>query len=204
MEILLVDDHALFRDGLRLLLTTLSPDARLHEAESLDRALSLAREHPVSLCLLDLDLKKERGFPGIGRIRSVSPKIAIIVVSGSDAPPTVRACMEAGARSYIPKSVPSERFLRALKQVMAGETFLPPGLEDLGSETMSDFPKLTPRQQEVLYAMSRGLPTKRIARELSLSEYTVKDHISDLFQILGVTNRVEAVNKASRLYLRPH
>jgi DNA-binding NarL/FixJ family response regulator len=203
MEILLVDDHALFRDGLRLLILTLMPEARLHEAESLDKALSLVRQHPVSLCLLDLDLRKERGFPGISRISSVAPNVAIIVVSGSEDRPTVQACMEAGARSYIPKSVTSEKFRYALKQVMDGESFLPPGLEDLDPGMLSDFPKLTPRQQEVLYAMSRGLPTKRIARELSLSEYTVKDHISDLFRALGVTNRVEAVNKASRLYLRP-
>ncbi|NDU90644.1 MAG: response regulator transcription factor, partial [Ferrovum sp.] len=64
-------------------------------------------------------------------------------------------------------------------------------------------PNLTPRQREVLYALSRGFSTKLIAKELSLSEYTVKDHISDLFRILGVKNRVEAITKTNLLYLRP-
>ena len=203
MDILLVNDHTLFRDGLRLLLSTLTLDARLHEADTLDTAISLAQQHPVSLCLLDLDLRKERGFPGISRIRAIAPKVSVIIVSGSDDQPIVRACLEAGAKSYIPKTVTSEKFLQALKRVMDGEVFLPPGMEDLDPNPPSDSPILTPRQREVLYAMSRGLPTKLIARELSLSEYTVKDHISDLFRVLEVSNRVEAVNKASRLYLRP-
>ena len=204
MKILLVDDHALFRGGLRMLISTLTPEALLYEAVAVDNAVALAREHPdLSLCLLDLDLRQERGLPALDQIKSLAPKVSIVIVSGSEDRSTVQACLEAGATSYIPKSVTSEKFLYALKRVMDGETFLPPEMENLNPDTPSNAPKLTPRQREVLYAISRGLPTKEIAKELSLSEYTVKDHISDLFRLLRVSNRVEAINKANHLYLRP-
>lgn len=187
-----------------MLISTLTPEALIYEAANVDNALALGQEHPdLSLCLLDLDLRKERGLPALGQIKALALKVSIVIVSGSEDRSTVHACLEAGATSYIPKSVTSDSFLHALKRVMDGEVFLPPGTENLNPDTPSNAPKLTPRQREVLFAMSRGLPTKRIARELSLSEYTVKDHISDLFRVLGVSNRVEAINKANRLYLRP-
>ena len=205
MKILLIDDHALFRAGMRLLLGTIAPDVQVFEASTVGESLVLAQAHPdLQLCLLDLELKQERGLPALGQIKAAAPGVAVVIVSGSEDRATVRACLEAGAMSYIPKSVPSEVFLQALLRVLAGEVFLPPGIGDGDPVSPPAAPAMTPRQREVLYALSRGLPTKLIARELSLSEYTVKEHIGEVFRILGVHSRTEAVIKASRLYLRRH
>ena len=202
MKVLIVDDHALFRDGLRLLLTSICPDATLFETGTVADALSVLVKHPdLTLCLLDLNLKQERGLPLLRKIRLEVPDVPVIMISGSDDSETVRACIEAGAMSYIPKSLSSEEFLNAVKHILEGRFFFPYDEDD--TSVSSDIPRLTPRQREVLYALSRGFSTKSIARELSLSEYTVKDHISDLFRILGVKNRVEAITKTSLLYLRP-
>ncbi|MHB8847905.1 MAG: LuxR C-terminal-related transcriptional regulator [Burkholderiales bacterium] len=203
MKILLVDDHALFRAGLRLLLATIAPDVILFEAATVDEALALATAHQdMMLCLLDLELKLEQGLPVLKRIKAAAPDVAVVIVSASEDWSTVRICLEAGAMSYIPKSATSEMFLHALLGVLAGEVFLPPGFNYIDEFSPPAVSILTPRQHEVLEALSRGLPTKQIARELSLSEYTIKEHIANIFRILGVHNRVEAIIKANRLLVR--
>ncbi len=204
MKILLIDDHALFRAGVRLLLCTLAPEVQIFEVSGVSDAITVAQSHPdLKLCLLDLELKYERGLPALNQIRAVAPEVSVVIVSGSEDRATVQACLDAGAMSYIPKSVPSEILLHALRRVLVGEVFLPPDIIGVGiSGSQPIAPSLTPRQREVLYALSRGLSTKLIARELSLSEYTVKEHVAELFRILEVHTRLEAVIKASRLYLR--
>ena len=205
MHILLVDDHALFRAGLRLLLGSLCPQVRILEAGCLDEALEhLHRHGDVRVCLLDLDLKGDQGLPAIERMRQCAPEAAVVIVSAADDPVTVRACIEAGAMSYITKSSPPEVLTLALKRVLVGEVFLPRSIQPEGDEAASGGRNLTRRQLEVLAALSRGLSTKLIARELALSEHTVKEYLSDIFRLLEVHNRTEAVIKASRLGLRTH
>ena len=126
MHILLVDDHALFRGGLRLLLASLSPEVRFLEAANVEEAVAQAREHQdLRVCLLDLDLKQDHGLPAIGRIRQCAPNAAIVIVSAADDPITVRACIEAGAMSYITKSSPPDLLTLALRRVLDGEVALP-------------------------------------------------------------------------------
>ncbi len=199
MKILLVDDHALFRAGLRLLLSTIHHDARLIEASTLAEAAALATAHPdLQLCLLDLGLRDGYGLRAVASLREAAPEVAVVIVSGSEEPSAIRACIDAGAMSYIPKSVDPDVLTQALRRVLAGEVFLPPGLfGEMEAETAR--PVLTPRQRDVLRALGRGLPTKTIARELGLSEHTVKEHIAGVFHLLGAHNRTEAVIKSSRL-----
>ncbi len=199
MKILIVDDHALFRAGLRMLLATIGQDTTCLEAPTIAEALTLITQHAdIELCLLDLVLKQERGFDAIGRIKALSSSIAIVVVSGAEDSATIRSCIDAGAMSYIPKSVAPEVLTHALQRVLTGAVYLP---EQVASTLESNLTvgSLTPRQQQVLQGLSRGLPTKLIARELALSEHTVKDHITSIFQAFGVRNRTEAVIKASQL-----
>ncbi len=205
MHILLVDDHALFRAGLRLLLGSLCPQARILEAGCIEDALGHLQQHDdVRVCLLDLDLKTDQGLPAIECMRQCAPAAAVVIVSAADDPVTVRACIEAGAMSYITKSSPPEVLTLALKRVLVGEVFLPRSIQPEGDEAASGGRNLTRRQLEVLAALSRGLSTKLIARELALSEHTVKEYLSDIFRLLEVHNRTEAVIKASRLGLRAH
>src|SRR5579863_6221693 len=202
VKILLVDDHALFRAGLRMLLGTIGQNVSCVEAGNITDALALLERDPeVQMCLLDLALKNEHGLAAIQRIKETAPQVAVVVVSGAEESATIARCIDAGAMSFIPKSVTPDVLKHALQQVLAGAVYLPDQIVS-AIENQPPCPHLTPRQLQVLRALSRGLPTKLIARELELSEYTVKDHIALVFQALGARNRTEAVIKASQLRLQ--
>ncbi|BAP88084.1 response regulator [Burkholderiales bacterium GJ-E10] len=205
MKILLVDDHALFRAGLRLLLSTIDRDAFLLEAGTLAEALAIAAANPdLQLCLLDLTLREDYGLRAVAQLRAAAPAVAIVVVSGSEEPSVVRSCIDNGAMSFIPKSAEPEELASALRRVLQGQVVLPCGIHIDDVEPQSARPVLTPRQRDVLRCLQRGLPTKLIARELAISEYTAKEYIARIFEILGVRNRTEAVIRSSRSSLRPH
>ncbi len=205
MDILLVDDHALFRAGLRLLLASLRPDMIVFEASGVEQALALARDHQdLRLCLLDLDLRQEQGLPAIREIKLAAPSVAVVIVSATDDDETVRSCIMAGAMSYIAKSSPPAVLTQALTRVLQGDVFLPPTVFAEAPAAPTKVLVLTPRQRDVLSGLNRGLPSKLIARELGISEYTVKEYLADLFRLLDVRNRTEAVIKASRMSLHTH
>jgi DNA-binding NarL/FixJ family response regulator len=199
VKVLIVDDHALFRAGLRMLLGTIGHDIQCVEAGTVGEALAMIAAQPdVELCLLDLTLKNERGFGAIAQIKDTAPHVAVVVVSGAEDSATIRSCIDGGAMSYIPKSVAPEVLTQALLRVLTGAVYLP----DQVISALENSPppiSLTTRQLQVLQALSRGLPNKLIARELDLSEHTVKEYIAAIFQALGVHNRTEAVIKASQL-----
>ena len=202
MKILIVDDHALFRAGLRMLLSTIGQNVSCVEADNIADALALAAQHAdLQLCLLDLALKNEHGLGAIHRIKEAAPQVAVVVVSGADDSDTISSCIDAGAMSFVPKSATPEVLKQALRHILSGAVYLPDQIVS-EMENRPPCPRLTPRQLQVLQALSRGLPTKLIARELDLSEHTVNEHIGLIFQALGVRNRTEAVIKASKLQLR--
>jgi DNA-binding NarL/FixJ family response regulator len=203
VKILIVDDHALFRAGLRMLLSTIGQNVHCLEAANAADALALIAQHAdLQLCLLDLALKNEHGFQAIQKIKETAPQIAVVVVSGVDDSATIRSCIDAGAMSFIPKSVTPEVLTQALQHVLSGAVYLPEQIVSAMADTPQRRPLLTPRQFQVLQCLSRGLPTKLISRELELSEHTVKEYIALVFQALGVRNRTEAVIKAGQLRLQ--
>jgi len=202
VKILIVDDHALFRAGLRMLMSTIGQNVSCLEADNIADALALAAQHAdLQLCLLDLALKNEHGLGAICRIKEAAPQVAVVVVSGADDSDTISSCIDAGAMSFVPKSATPEVLKQALRHILSGAVYLPDQIVS-EMEDRPPCPRLTPRQLQVLQALSRGLPTKLIARELDLSEHTVNEHIGLIFQALGVRNRTEAVIKASKLQLR--
>lgn len=200
MKSLLVDDHALFRAGLRMLLKTIRPDAQVLEAATVEQAIALATEHPdLQLCLLDLSLRNQHGLDALQRVRAAAPEVAVVVVSGDEDVGTIHACIDAGAMSYIPKSVSPEVLVEALRRVLGGSVWLPDAVHALQAGDPGVRPHLSPRQLDVMRCLGRGLPTKSISRELDLSENTVKEHIAAIFRSLGVNNRTQAVITAARL-----
>lgn len=202
MKILLLDDHALFRAGLRLLLDTLGRYSTTLEAGTIDEALAIAIAHPdLQLCLLDLNLRNENGLTALARIKSAAPDVTVVVVSSSDDAALVRTCLDAGAMSFISKSAAPEVLAEALKHVLAGAIYLPPRMLDTEVDSSGPPITLSPRQRDVLRGLCRGLSTKSIARNLSLSDHTVKEYITAIFRLLKVHNRTEAVIKASRMKL---
>lgn len=204
MNILILDDHVLFRAGLRLLLKTLDRSVITFEAGTADEALVIADRHPeLQLCLLDLNLRQEQGLCLLARIKTAAPDIAVIIISACEEPAMMRACIDAGAMSYIPKSSTPEQLASALQCVLGGVVYLPSALLD-GSMDTADKPlNLSQRQLDVLRGLCKGLSTKAIARELALSDHTVKDYIAALYKLLDVHNRTEAVIKTGRLRVLP-
>jgi DNA-binding NarL/FixJ family response regulator len=209
MKVLLLDDHVLFRAGLGMLLLALQEDLEILESGACAEALEVARAHPdVRLCLLDLSLKDENGMSVVAAIKEASPGTAVVVVSGDENPATVYRALEEGAMGYIPKSVTAEVMAHALKLVLAGGIYLPASL--LGPQNPGPSPgaatrlpaDLTARQMEVLQCLLRGWPNKLISRHLSLSENTIKTHLSAIYRALGVATRSQAVIAASRLDIR--
>jgi DNA-binding NarL/FixJ family response regulator len=200
MKILLLDDHALFRAGLALLLQNLNRNITIFEAKNTQEALAITIQNPdLDLCLLDINLQNENGLTILETLKGVAENLAVVVVSACEESSVIRECIDVGAMSFISKSATPKKLAEAIKFVLAGEVSLPS--QFLDDEDWVEMPQFSPRQKEVLMCLCRGLPTKSIARDLCLSEHTVKDYISSIFQILKVNNRTEAVIKASHFAL---
>ena len=163
--------------------------------------------------LLDLKMPGLNGLDALAALREAAPGMPLVVLSGESDPGVVRAAIEGGAMGFIPKSSTPEVLIQALRLVLAHGVYLPPLVLDAAYAALSSapvsprtattvLPGLTPRQMEVLRCVIRGEPNKVIARELDLSEGTVKAHLSAVFQALGAHSRTEAVYAAAKLGLR--
>jgi DNA-binding NarL/FixJ family response regulator len=209
MNLLVVDDHALFREGLRALLANISPGVLIKEAASVETAAVECKSTEFRMVLLDLGLATTDGLETLERFRLAVPEVPVIVLSGDQDPRHIRAALDSGAVGFIPKAHTSELMIAALRFVLAGGIYLPPSvLEDdvngtqLSVDTAATvslaFARLSPRQQEVAQLLLQGRSNKAIARRLNLSEGTVKAHVSAIFQIIGAKTRVEAVLIAAK------
>lgn len=206
MKILHADDHPMFREGLRFFLQLLGPEVTVLEAGNLRAALDkLALEWPVDLMLLDLQMPGASEIEGFLAIRRAYPALPVVIVSGVNDPQIIRTLLDGGARGYIPKFTGSEQLMDALRRVLNGEVYVPdamflPPSQAAGS---GESAPLTSRQSQILPLLAEGLPNKRIADALGLTEGTVKQHLKDLFRRLNANNRTQAVREARRLGLLP-
>jgi len=206
MDILLIDDHPLFRKALRRMLWELSHDCRVREATGVGEALTLLDDaRAPDMVLYDWRLPDGGGLRGLLAICQILPQTPVVVVSSNEDPDVIASALTAGARGYIPKSASSSVISSALRLVLAGETYVPSAtLGQALSPVTPDAGRggiLTARQGEVLFLMAEGYSNKRIAQTLSISEATVRVHVSDILHQLHAENRTEAVAKARRLGL---
>ncbi len=210
MKMLLVDDHALFREGLKLLLRSLDANLELDEAGDCAKALEHASRQRYDLVLLDLHLPGLDGLDALAALREAAPSTPLVVLSGEEDPHVVRAAIDRGAMGFIPKSSTPEILIPALRLALAGGVYLPPAVLDARVEVSPPASAqakaseakpagLTQRQMDVLRCVIQGKPNKVIARELDISEGTVKAHLSSVMHAFGVRNRTEAVYAAARL-----
>jgi DNA-binding NarL/FixJ family response regulator len=204
--IVIADDHPLFRGALRQALGGIFADLTVIEAGTLEEATAALSGSPdADLVLLDLKMPGVSGFSGLTFLRSQHPAVPVIVVSGIDDAVTIRTCMEFGAAGYIPKTTPIEQMNAAIRAVLAGGSWTPPGIPLSGvpdqetSTLIRRLASLTPQQMRVLTMLSEGLLNKQIAYELSVSEATVKAHVSAILTKLGVESRTQAVIAAAKL-----
>lgn len=215
MKILVVDDHALVREGLRQVLKNLGDDVNVLEAGSCQRAFDLAADHPdLDLVLLDYHLPDMTGLEAMDIFGWRHPELPIIMLSGSINPQVSQLVMARGAAAFLTKSGKSDELLNVTRQVLAGEICmptLPPGhtsghtpeadVLSLGTPSPSN-PNFTPRQLEVLQLLLDGHSNKAIGRTLDLSDETVKNHITAILRGFRVTNRTQAVLAARGLGYR--
>lgn len=207
MKLLLVDDHSLFRGGLRLLLAALQQDLTILEADSCQSAMGLMQQHDdIRLCLLDLSLRNEDGLGILEVLKSHRPEVVAVVVSADESPTTIYAALDAGAMGYVPKSANPAVMVQALRLVLEGGIYLPSALieaknHDKGRDKLAVVTSagiMTTRQQEVLQGLLRGWPNKTISRHLDISENTLKGHLAAIYRILEVRSRSQAVIAAAK------
>jgi DNA-binding NarL/FixJ family response regulator len=202
----IADDHPLFRGALKEAVGQLFSATRIFEAGGFDELQGLLeREADMDLVLLDLSMPGVRGFSGLLYLRAQFPGVPVVVVSANEEPDVIRRCMEFGASGFLPKTLGVEVMRTAIHKVLDGGVWTPPDI-DLQStddketrDLVARLATLTPQQVRVLMMLSEGLLNKQIAFELTVSEATVKAHVSAILQKLGVESRTQAVIAASKI-----
>lgn len=199
MKILLIDDHALFREGFKLMLANIwGMPPRVVEAGSAEAGLEAAAAEDFDLIFLDLGLPGLGGMEGLCAFRQRFPSICLVVLSAVDGSETVRQALLQGAQGYIPKTVSVEVMQDALGQILDGRIYTPIHHECAGNGEARLDSILTPRQTEVLAELCAGRSNREIGEFLGMSENTVRVHVSATFRQLGVRSRTEAVLLAKR------
>ncbi|KZL18936.1 Transcriptional regulatory protein DegU [Pseudovibrio axinellae] len=201
---IIADDHPLFRGAMRQTIEKQFASVKIIEAGSLDEVTAaLDQEEDVDLILLDLSMPGMRGFSGLMYLRAQYVGVPIVVVSGTEDPTTIRSAIEFGASGYIPKSLGIDVIQDGVSVVLEGGVWIPPDIDlnsvDEATKMAQRLASLTPQQVRVLMMLSQGLLNKQIAYELSVSEATVKAHVSAILQKLGVESRTQAVIAAAKI-----
>lgn len=206
LRVLLVDDHPLFRTGLRAALDSADGITVVAEADDAEQALQLTRELAPEVVVMDLHLPGQSGIETIRVLIRDHPAVRVLVLTMSEDDDTLVASLRAGAKGYLVKGSGREEVLQAVRTVgMGGAVFSPHAAERLtallaggmgATESQAAFPHLTTREREILDLLARGYDNRRIARDLTLSDKTVRNHVSNLFAKLHAANRAEAIVRA--------
>jgi len=205
-NIVIADDHPLFRGALRQALSDVDGDVSFAEAGSLEEVVRALEDNgeQTDLVLLDLKMPGVQGFSGLMYLRAQFPGVPVVIVSANEDAPVIRRSLDFGASGYIPKSASAVDMRKAVETVLSGDIWVPPELdladgEDKAQQIALRLATLTPQQVRVLMMLGEGLLNKQIAYELSVSEATVKAHVSAILQKLDVESRTQAVIAVSRM-----
>lgn len=207
MKILVVDDHALVREGLRQVLKGLEENLEVLQAGTCEQAFAAAETHgDLDLVLLDYHLPDMNGLTALGVFGEQHPELPVVLLSGSANTQMMRQVLQAGAAGFVTKSCVSDELLHAVRSVLEGDIYLPQELTSqasLESTGVDGAPPLTQRQELVLRCLLDGMANREIADELHVSEETVKTHVTAILRHFGVQNRTQAVVAAARAGYRP-
>ncbi len=205
LQVLIVDDHPLFRKGMRVLLESISDCIVIGEADTSEAAVELAIQLQPDLILMDLQMPGGSGLDATREITRMSPHIQILVVTLFEDNDSIFAALRAGARGYILKDTDEEEMIRAIQAVGNGEAIFSPSianhLMDFFSSSRKQipsdvFPELTNREREILELIAVGESNPSIAENLVISLKTVRNHVSNIYSKLQVVDRAQAVVKA--------
>ena len=207
INIFLVDDHPLVRDGLKARLETIAHFSIVGEAGSAEEALQKAAGIAIDLVLMDINLNSHNGMNSINggnssngialtaRFAAEYPGVKVIMLSMHDKAEYVSQAMQAGARGYVLKDAPAENIIAAIESVMSGKTFLSAGLQQPGN-TSSSAAALTQREQDILKSIATGKSNKHIAQELGLSVRTVETHRLNIKRKLNIEGQADLIRFA--------
>jgi len=200
LKILIVDDHAIVRDGLAAILKFQKDMTVVGEADDGQSAIQKAQELRPDIILMDLMMPNMNWADATAAIKQVLPDTQVLLLTSYGTSSELSRAFKNGATGAITKSLPKEELLAAIRNVAAGMRVASPEIEQTLKEE-SAMPSLTPRQLEILHSLTRGLTNDDIAREFGLSKAGVKFHLLTIFRKLNVANRTEAVGLASRKHL---
>lgn len=197
-QILIADDHPLFRQALESVLVTVSPDARVSAVGSIEDALAAVRDATYDLILLDLVLPGAERLSGLNDIKRAAPEAAIAIVSAHRDPAIVGQARAMGALGFVPKAVALAALHEAMTSLLAGRSWFPAAEEhsptgEADNDVQRRIGTLSPAQRLVLDALLAGHVNKQIARDMDISLATVKAHVSGVLRKLGVDTRTQAV-----------
>jgi DNA-binding NarL/FixJ family response regulator len=205
LRVLIADDHPLFRDGIRTLMTAVSDMELVGEAETGDEAVQMATALQPDVVLMDVQMPGLNGIEATRRIHHASPHIAILMVTMFDDDNSVFSAMRAGARSYILKGAKQEDVLRAIRAAGSGEAIFSPAIAARlikffkgthPAKSIQVFPDLSDREHEILHLIAQGCKNPEIAERLVISSKTVRNHVSNILSKLQVADRAQAILKA--------
>ncbi len=202
MDILIIDDHTLFRNGLNYLLRELEKNIIVHEHSNTNSAIrELKTDSQIDLVLLDLKLPGSSGLCAIQQILEGHPNLPVVIMTGSNNITDMKQAFHLGAKGYITKDESPEIMLSAIKLVLSGGIYIPSKFtqyqEHYANHDLNI--NLTPKQREVLKYIQEGLSNKQIADNMKLALSTIKVHTTAIFKELGVKNRTQAVLSAHDL-----
>lgn len=203
-KVLLVDDHAIVRQGLKLILANEPNLEIVGEASDADQAVALASQNPPDIIVMDIHLANSDGIVATNRIHQITPSAKVIVLSAETAPYIINKALQNGASGYVIKNDAAEELLRAIQTVSSGRFYLSPSIatalikaQSFSSDTPQQ-PAITDRDRELLRLISSGLRNKEIAEKLNLSIKSIEANRSKLMTKLGCSSAAELVRYAVR------
>lgn len=211
--VLIADDHEVTRFGLGQLVRSELGATRVLEAERFEAALERIGDKDIGLAIVDLGMPGLPGPQALAEFRRVRPDVKLVVLSASSARQDILGCLAAGVHGYIVKTEGLDDLIERLRHVLQGEVYVPPSVADTDATVArtevtgplapapaaESLGRLTPRQRSVLRCLEKGMTNKEIARELSVTDRTVKMHLAAIYPVLGVHNRTQAAAVARDL-----
>lgn len=205
-KIIIADDHPLFREALQHSIEPAFEDIKIVNADAFVTLQRVVRNHDDSdLIMLDLHMPGAVGFSALHYLGLQYPQIPVAMISASEGPEVVARAMEFGAAGFIPKSAEISTIISAIKQIIAGERWLPNGMQEqinrldrFGADFGTRVSTLTPKQFRILMMLTEGNLNKQMADGIGVSEATIKAHLTEVYKKLGVSNRTQAATIAAK------
>lgn len=208
MRILIADDHAMVRDGLRPYLADLTEGAQVVDAATLDQALAESDRRSVDVLLLDLEMPGMHGAGSVAEVCERLPETTVVVLSGRNDPDTVAAILDSGAKGFLPKTMPASALVHALRLILSDGSYFPAEILAarnhagplVAAQALPQGPlaSLTRREFDIATMLAQGGSNKEIARILGMTDVTVKSHLRNIFRKIGVQNRTQAATLVLR------